>query len=96
MSEDSSLDTSAEEFEALRPRLFGVAYRMTGSVVDAEDVCQEAWLRWRAADRSDVTTPEAYLVRMVTNLAIDRLRSAQHRREQYVVPPRAARQRRPQ
>jgi RNA polymerase sigma-70 factor (ECF subfamily) len=86
MSEDNSLDTTAEEFEALRPRLFGVAYRMTGSVVDAEDVCQEAWLRWRAADRSAVTTPEAYLVRTVTNLAIDRLRSAQHRREQYVGP----------
>jgi RNA polymerase sigma-70 factor (ECF subfamily) len=77
---------AAEEFEALRPRLFGVAYRMTGSVVDAEDACQEAWLRWSAADRTDVTTPEAYLVRMVTNLAIDRLRSAQHRREQYVGP----------
>ena len=46
MSEDNSPDTTAEEFEALRPRLFGVAYRMTGSVVDAEDACQEAWLRW--------------------------------------------------
>jgi RNA polymerase sigma-70 factor (ECF subfamily) len=59
---------------------------MTGSVADAEDVCQEAWLRWRAADRTDVVTPEAYLVRTVTNLAIDRLRSAQHRREAYVGP----------
>jgi RNA polymerase sigma-70 factor, ECF subfamily len=86
MSERAAETAVAEEFEAVRPRLFGVAYRMTGSVVDAEDVCQEAWLRWRAADRSDVTTPEAYLVRTVTNLAIDRLRSAQHRREQYVGP----------
>ena len=73
-------------FEELRPRLFGIAYRMTGSVADAEDVCQEAWLRWRAIDPATVTTPEAYLVRTVTNLAIDRLRSAQHRRETYVGP----------
>jgi len=73
-------------FEELRPRLFGIAYRMTGSVADAEDVCQEAWLRWRAVDPATVTTPEAYLVRTVTNLAIDRLRSAQHRRETYVGP----------
>ena len=73
-------------FEELRPRLFGIAYRMTGSVADAEDVCQEAWLRWRAVDPAAVTTPEAYLVRTVTNLAIDRLRSAQHRRETYVGP----------
>ena len=73
-------------FEELRPRLFGIAYRMTGSVADAEDVCQEAWLRWRVVDPEAVTTPEAYLVRTVTNLAIDRLRSAQHRRETYVGP----------
>jgi RNA polymerase sigma factor (sigma-70 family) len=59
---------------------------MTGSVGDAEDVCQEAWLRWRAVDPAGITSPEAYLVRTVTNLAIDRLRSAQHRREIYVGP----------
>jgi RNA polymerase sigma-70 factor (ECF subfamily) len=79
-------DAIAEEFHALRPRLFGVAYRMTGSVADADDVCQEAWLRWQAADRTGVVTPEAYLVRTVTNLAIDRLRSSQQRREAYVGP----------
>ena len=50
-------------FEELRPRLFGIAYRMTGSVADAEDVCQEAGLRWRAFDPGSGTTPEAYLVR---------------------------------
>ncbi len=73
-----------EVFEAVRPRLHGVAYRMTGSVSDAEDVCQEAWLRWSGADRSGVDEPEAYLVTVVTRLAMDRLRSAQHRRETYV------------
>jgi RNA polymerase sigma-70 factor (ECF subfamily) len=59
---------------------------MTGSVADADDVCQEAWLRWQGVDRGRVATPEGYLVRLATNLAIDRLRSAQHRRETYVGP----------
>jgi len=76
----------AAEFEELRPRLFGIAYRMTGSVGDAEDACQDAWLRWQSVDRTSVDNAEAYLVRTVTRLAIDRLRSAQHRRETYVGP----------
>ena len=76
----------AEEFEALRPRLFGIAYRMTGSVTDAEDACQDAWLRWQRVDRESVDNAEAYLVRVVTRLALDRLQSAQHRRETYVGP----------
>ncbi len=76
----------AEEFEALRPRLFALAYRMTGSVGDAEDACQDAWLRWQAVDRTHVENAEAYLVRTVTRLAIDRLRSAHHRKETYVGP----------
>lgn len=71
-------------FEQLRARLFGVAYRMTGSVADADDCCQEAWMRWRRADHASVRNPEAWLVRTTTRLAIDRLRSAQHRRESYV------------
>jgi RNA polymerase sigma-70 factor (ECF subfamily) len=79
-------DESSGDFEALRPRLFGIAYRMTGSVADAEDLCQEAWVRWNALDDQDVRDPEAYLVRTVANLSIDRLRSAQHRREAYVGP----------
>ena len=79
-------EASAAEFEALRPRLFGLAYRMTGSVGDAEDACQDAWLRWQTVDRASVNNAEAYLVRTVTRLAIDRLRSAQHRREKYVGP----------
>jgi RNA polymerase sigma-70 factor (ECF subfamily) len=76
----------AEEFEALRPRLFGIAYRMTGSVGDAEDACQDAWLRWQRVDPGAVDNAEAYLVRVVTRLALDRLQSAQRRRETYVGP----------
>jgi RNA polymerase sigma-70 factor (ECF subfamily) len=79
-------DTRTEEFEALRARLFGIAYRMTGSVGDAEDACQDAWLRWQRVDRATVDNAEAYLVRVVTRLALDRLRSAQRRRETYVGP----------
>ena len=54
----------ADAFAALRPRLFGIAYRLTGSVSDAEDICQEAWLRWHAVDHGRVTTPEAFVVRV--------------------------------
>ncbi|GIL29800.1 RNA polymerase sigma-70 factor [Actinocatenispora comari] len=76
----------AEVFEAHRRLLFSVAYRILGSAADAEDAVQDSWLRWSAADRSAVADPKAYLVRIVTNLALDRLRSAQHRRESYVGP----------
>jgi RNA polymerase sigma-70 factor (ECF subfamily) len=82
----NAADASAEEFEALRPRLFGIAYRMTGSVGDAEDACQDAWMRWQRVERDAVENAEAYLVRVVTRLALDRLQSAQHRRETYVGP----------
>jgi RNA polymerase sigma-70 factor (ECF subfamily) len=75
-----------DAFDDLRPRLFAIAYRMTGSVADADDVCQDAWLRWQAVDAASIESPEAYLVRIVTTVAIDRLRSAQHRRETYVGP----------
>ncbi|WP_329035230.1 RNA polymerase sigma factor SigJ [Streptomyces sp. NBC_00178] len=73
-------------FEEHRPVLTGVAYRMLGRVADAEDVVQEAWLRWASADRADVREPRAYLVRVTTRLAIDRLRHVQSRREAYVGP----------
>ncbi|MFE3450821.1 RNA polymerase sigma-70 factor [Nonomuraea sp. NPDC059194] len=73
-------------FEDHRNLLFSVAYRMLGSVADAEDVVQDAWLRWSAVDRADVAEPKAYLVRIATNLAVDRLRSAQVQRETYVGP----------
>jgi RNA polymerase sigma-70 factor (TIGR02957 family) len=77
---------AAAVFEDHRPLLFSVAYRMLGAVADAEDIVQDAWLRWSSAGRSDVTNAKAYLVRIVTNTAIDRLRSAQARRESYVGP----------
>ncbi|WP_435812333.1 RNA polymerase sigma factor SigJ [Streptomyces smyrnaeus] len=73
-----------EVFEEHRAVLLGVAYRMLGRVADAEDVVQEAWLRWSAADRAQVREPRGYLVRVTTRLAIDRLRQAQSRREAYV------------
>ena len=73
-------------FDRHRRLLFGVAYQMLGSVADAEDVVQDAWLRWSAADRSDVADERAYLVQITTRLALDRLGSARARRESYVGP----------
>lgn len=73
-------------FARYRNLLFSVAYRILGTATDAEDAVQDAWLRWSAADRSHVADPKAYLVRTVTNVAMDRLRSAQYRRETYVGP----------
>ncbi|MEU3843472.1 RNA polymerase sigma-70 factor [Streptomyces sp. NPDC028635] len=69
-----------------RRLLFATAYRMLGSVADAEDVLQDAWLSWHRADRSAVRDPRAYLVRTVTNLALNRLTSARAQRETYVGP----------
>ncbi|MFI7241223.1 RNA polymerase sigma factor SigJ [Streptomyces qinglanensis] len=75
---------ATEVFEEHRPVLDGVAYRMLGRVADAEDVVQEAWLRWAAADHTQVREPRGYLVRVTTRLAIDRLRQVQSRREAYI------------
>nr|WP_206441016.1 RNA polymerase sigma-70 factor [Streptomyces scabichelini] len=79
-------DIATEVFEEHRPVLMGVAYRMLGRVADAEDVVQEAWLRWSGADHTQVREPRAYLVRITTRLAIDRLRQIQSRNEAYVGP----------
>ncbi len=79
-------EPATDVFEEHRPVLFGVAYRMLGRVADAEDVVQDAWLRWSGADRSAVREPRAFLVRITTRLAIDRLRQVQSRRESYVGP----------
>ncbi|MFD4523885.1 RNA polymerase sigma-70 factor [Streptomyces sp. NPDC058470] len=79
-------DTATEIFEEHRPVLMGVAYRMLGRVADAEDVVQEAWLRWSGADRAEVREPRGYLVRVTTRLAIDRLRQVKSRHESYVGP----------
>ncbi|GGT25854.1 RNA polymerase sigma24 factor [Streptomyces kurssanovii] len=79
-------DTVTDLFEEHRPVLTGVAYRMLGRIADAEDVVQEAWLRWSADRRDDVKEPRGYLVRITTRLAIDRLRHVKSRRESYVGP----------
>ncbi|MET0406054.1 MAG: sigma-70 family RNA polymerase sigma factor [Cystobacter sp.] len=74
----------AEAFDPLRPRLLRIAYRMLGSVAEAEDVVQEAYLRWHQTDRAAVRDVEAVLVRTVTRLCLDVLKSARVRREEYV------------
>jgi RNA polymerase sigma-70 factor (ECF subfamily) len=73
-------------FEQHRRLLFSTAYRMLGSVADAEDAVQDAWLRWAAVDQAQVDHPKAYLVRTVTNLSLNRLQSARAQREAYVGP----------
>jgi RNA polymerase sigma-70 factor, ECF subfamily len=77
---------AAATFDPLRPKLTRIAYRMLGSVADAEDVVQDAFLRWFDTDRDVVREPEAYLRRVVTRLCLDRLKSARHRRETYIGP----------
>jgi RNA polymerase sigma-70 factor (ECF subfamily) len=72
--------------ERFRPRLFGIAYRMLGSYEDAEDAVQEAFLRWHRSATEGIASDEAWLVSVVTRIAIDRLRLASTRREQYVGP----------
>jgi RNA polymerase sigma-70 factor, ECF subfamily len=79
-------EDAAVSFEPLRPKLIRVAYRMLGSVHDAEDIVQEAFLRWMNADRGVVLEPEAFLRRTVTRLCLDQLKSARHQRETYIGP----------
>ena len=83
MTSDGSRDAA---FEAAQPRLFGLAYRMLGSVMEAEDVVQDAWLRWRNVDAAAIREPAAFLTTVTTRLCMDRLRSARARRETYVGP----------
>ncbi|GID29212.1 RNA polymerase sigma-70 factor [Paractinoplanes brasiliensis] len=73
-------------FDQHQRLLFSIAYRILGSATDAEDAVQEAWLKWSAADRSQVADPKAYLARIVTHQALDQLRAARSRRETYVGP----------
>jgi len=73
-------------FDLYRPLLFSIAYRMLGSVMDAEDVVQEAFVRWQGTSEEEVRSPRAYLSAVVTRLCIDQLRSARARREEYVGP----------
>ena len=81
----SAVGSKAEEFEQLRPLLFAIAYRILGSVVEAEDAVQETWLRFEATQTEPVST-KAFLSAVVTRVSIDVLRSARVRREEYVGP----------
>lgn len=78
------MEDPTDLFTRLRPRLFGVAYRMLGSVPEAEDVVQDVWLRWHGAEQADIDNPEAWLVATTTRRAIDGLRLARRAREHYV------------
>ncbi|MBF9068373.1 RNA polymerase sigma-70 factor [Streptacidiphilus fuscans] len=80
---DSAVLTTFEEH---RSTLFGIAYRMLSSVADAEDIVQDAWLKWSALDVDRITQPRAYLARTVTNLSLNKLQSATAQRESYVGP----------
>lgn len=82
----ASADAGLADFDASRRRLFGIAYRMLGSVAEAEDVVQDAWLRWQQTDRSVVESPAAFLTTVTTRLAITVAESARKRREVYVGP----------
>jgi RNA polymerase sigma-70 factor (TIGR02957 family) len=79
-------DPDEQVFHRYRRLLFAVAYRILGSAADAEDAVQDAWLKWSAADRVRVADPKAYLTRIVSNVALARLRTARHQRETYVGP----------
>lgn len=81
-----SLDRATREFLAARPRLFGIAYRVLGSAVEAEDLVQEAWLRWQNTDHANIREPAAFLTTVTTRLAINFAHSARVRRESYVGP----------
>src|SRR5688572_32977956 len=84
MSEDDRPDAATAAFLAHRNLLFTVAYEMLGSAADAEDVLQETWLRWVKIDLAKVSDRRAYLVRITTRQALNRLRTMQRRREAYV------------
>ncbi|MFI9544061.1 RNA polymerase sigma-70 factor [Streptomyces sp. NPDC052016] len=81
-----SLDQAAQQFMAARPRLFGIAYRVLGSAVEAEDIVQDAWLRWQNTDRAGIREPAAFLATITARLAINFAQSARVRRESYVGP----------
>ena len=86
LDQADDLDQAAAVFTSVRPRLFGIAYRMLGSATDAEDLVQDVWLRWQTTDRRAVVNPSAFLATATTRLAINELQSARVRRETYVGP----------
>src|SRR5215510_3379448 len=77
---------SAEFFDTNRPLLFSIAYRMLGSASDAEDVVQDAWMRYSSADPASIRSPKAFATTIVTRLCLDRLKSARATREEYIGP----------
>ncbi|MDA8369591.1 MAG: RNA polymerase sigma-70 factor [Nocardiopsaceae bacterium] len=79
-------ESDDELFERYRRLLFAVSYDMLGSVADAEDCVQEAWIRWARDDRADIADPKSYLVRVVTNVTLNRLRAVRTQRESYIGP----------
>jgi RNA polymerase sigma-70 factor (ECF subfamily) len=81
-----SMDEAVSTFGGVRPRLFGIAYRMLGSVTEAEDVVQDAWLRWQGTDRTQVRDAVAFLSTVTTRLALNVAQSARSRRESYLGP----------
>ncbi|MFE0733068.1 RNA polymerase sigma-70 factor [Streptomyces antibioticus] len=85
-NDGGSLEEATREFTKASPRLFGIAYRVLGSVVEAEDVVQEAWLRWQNTDRRTIREPAAFLATVTTRLAINISQSARMRRESYIGP----------
>jgi len=86
VTEDDGTEDGTEAFVAHRNLLFTVAYEMLGSAADAEDVLQETWLRWADVHHQEVREPRAYLVRITTRLALNRIRTLARRREAYVGP----------
>ncbi|GAA2011207.1 RNA polymerase sigma-70 factor [Microbacterium ulmi] len=82
----SGLEWASDAFQQSRRRLFGIAYRMLGTVADAEDVLQDVWIRWQTARPDDVHEPEAFLATVTTRLSINALQSARVRRETYIGP----------
>ena len=82
----TDLDGSVAVFTAARPRLFGIAYRMLGSVSEAEDIVQDTWLKWQPAERDSIRNPEAFLTTITTRLSINAATSARRTRETYVGP----------
>ena len=86
MTVNARTEDAAVSFEPLRPKLTRVAYRMLGSVHDAEDIVQDAFIRWMNTDRSDIREPEAFLRRTVTRLCLDQLKSSRRQRETYLGP----------
>ena len=81
-----TMNADQQTFADHRNLLFSIAYRILGSAADAEDAVQDAWFKWSADDRSQVSDPKAYLARIVSNLSMERLRSTRHQRETYVGP----------